>query len=251
MSTDTRPPSPIAIVAPQAEELRPLLKRLTSRSALKVPRPARAWSGRLAGQPIIAAEVGVGPTLAAAGLAAVLTAGPVRGVVVIGVAGGLDPGLTVGTVIACHRVLDAGGAIPPPDQERLGRLLEHAGIPSGVAVQSPRIVGTVDAKRHARGTIDQPNLVIDLESATLGRMAAERGLPYLVVRAVSDGADDALPEIILTAQRQDGSIDHARIVRHALTHPGDAIRLSRLGRRVRRCADALADAAEAAVEIWG
>jgi len=251
VSTDTPPSEPIAIVAPQAEELRPLLRRLASRSPLGVPRSTRAWSGWLAGQPVVAAEVGVGPTLAAAGLDAVLAAGPVRGVVVIGVAGGLDPGLTVGTVIACHRVLDASGPIPPPDQDRLGRLLDHEGIFSGVAFQAPHVIGTVDAKRHARAAIDQPNLVVDLESATLGRIAAERALPYLVVRAVSDGADDALPEIVLAAQRQDGSIDRSRIVRHAVTHPGDAIRLSRLGRRVRRCAHALADAAEAAVEIWG
>ena len=83
---------------------------------------------------------------------------------------------------------------------------------------------------------------IDMESHVAARVAARHGLPLLVLRVVSDRADQALPPAFARAMRADGGTDGAAMLRSLLARPGqlprfigasvDAVRALAVLRRV-------------------
>jgi adenosylhomocysteine nucleosidase len=71
-----------------------------------------------------------------------------------------------------------------------------------------------------------------MESAAWGREAAARGIPYVVVRAISDAADEELPAFLAQALGTDGSIRRGEVVRRALLEPSSWGTLLRMRRRM-------------------
>src|SRR5207244_4313218 len=90
---------------------------------------------------------------------------------------------------------------------------------------------TVDHIARAKDNIAAQ--VVDTESAGWARAASKFRVPFAVVRAIFDPADEQIPDFVTT--------NRAAVVRHALTHPGAIPILMQMRERVRRCAEALAD----------
>ena len=86
--------------------------------------------------------------------------------------------------------------------------------------------------------------VVDLESASYARVAAAHQMPYLVLRAVSDSHDEALPLDFNRFRRPDGGSDRGRIMRYSLRHPSIVPELMQLRERLRHCAGRLAELVE-------
>jgi len=80
----------------------------------------------------------------------------------------------------------------------------------------------------------------DMESAAWARAAAARGVPYLVVRAISDALEDELPAYLPRCVGADGRIRRVAVVAHALRQPATIPTLLRMRRRVARCGEKLA-----------
>jgi nucleoside phosphorylase len=53
-------------------------------------------------------------------------------------------------------------------------------------------------------------LAVDMESHVAARVAARRGLPFAVVRVISDSADEALPPAAQIGMKPDGAWRWAR-----------------------------------------
>ena len=70
-------------------------------------------------------------------------------------------------------------------------------------------------------------------------MSAQAGIPYNVVRAVSDEAAETLPLDFEAFRCPSGTLRRADVVRHALIHPGVVAPLLRLRRRMTQVADRL------------
>ena len=131
------------------------------------------------------------------------------------------------------------------------------------AVERSGIVATVDdlldtpeakramARRLAREGLDGELAVADLESSHYASAAEERDLPWIVLRGVSDEADEALPAFLNRCRDRHGSVVRSRVVRHLFLHPGDVPEVLRLRRRVRCCAERLADAVEGILQEVG
>jgi hypothetical protein len=113
-----------------------------------------------------------------------------------------------------------------------------------VLSQAEIAIDPVAKKRLWEEVAEPSGLVVDLESASYARCAAERGVPYLVARIVSDGPNEALPLDFNRFRRVDGSIDRGRISRHLLFHPSLLPELMQLRERVQDCAAQLADFVE-------
>ncbi len=224
---------------------------------------------------------GDGPMAAAAGLEALLAAVRPRRLLVAGVAGGLTPGLAEGALVAAARVVDAAGRAVPraPDAPWLEAALA-AGALAGTAVSADRILagpaerqavlravaaraavehaengapgdggaaaGTAGAADDAAGAAGSPGpavATVDLESAAYARVAAAWSLPYLVVRAVLDPADEELPLDFESCRDGSGRVSNARVVGHALLRPWRLVALWRLRARVRQAAARLGEIA--------
>jgi adenosylhomocysteine nucleosidase len=83
------------------------------------------------------------------------------------------------------------------------------------------------------GVVDPMLAVADMESAAWARAAASRGVPFLIVRAVSDTFEEELPGFLSSCLTSDGSVDRAAVARRLILHPAALPVLLRARERVR------------------
>lgn len=221
-------PSPdrrFLVLTPMRSELRPVVRELKLRHDGD---PLRYRGSLPGGGEVTAALIGVGPAVAADATARLLDRHPDVHVVVCGVAGGIDPGMTVGTAVVPEVVLDVATG-----EERCPRALggvRQAGI---VATTAAFITAAHDlAALRSRGVV-----AVDMESAAVGAVCEQRGVAWTVFRCISDRPHDGMvDDAVFGILRPDGSADVGAALRLALTRPRRIPDLVRLGRDLGRAA---------------
>jgi hypothetical protein len=143
------------------------------------------------------AAVGPGALLLEARLAALATGLPPPLLVSAGLCGALHPALARRELVVPEAVLDGGTR-----HEVVERLPGRDSKGDLVSVHA--IVATPEQK--ARLYADTGGLAVDMESGPILAAARRRGWPALVVRAVSDHAQEALPEALLHAVDTHGRV---------------------------------------------
>ena len=129
------------------------------------------------------------------------------GVMSFGLCGALVDGLRVGDA-----VIGSGGnaawtrAIEQRLDLRSGTVFSDGTLAAGAAAKR--------AIRNATGAI-----AIDMESHIAARVAARHGLPFLCLRVVSDGVEEALPPAFAVAMRRGGGTDLGAMLRSLATRP--------------------------------
>lgn len=88
----------------------------------------------------------------------------------------------------------------------------------GAILGSDAPVLTADAKRGLRAATGAD--AVDMESHVAAAFADRHGLPFGVLRVISDAADSAIPPAALAAMRRDGGIDAFAALRSILRQPG-------------------------------
>jgi adenosylhomocysteine nucleosidase len=146
----------------------------------------------------------------------------VTALISFGFAGGLDPALRAGTIIIPASIWCDGKlyAAEPTLAARFGGLTPHC-LMAGTA-----IAADVTTKRRLHAATHAH--AIDLESGSVVRVARAHGLPFAVVRAISDSADRDLPPAALLALDQQGGIDLMRVLGSLLRQPNQLPALLRL-----------------------
>ena len=119
-----------------------------------------------------------------------------------GIAGGLEPGLPIGSMIIGAQVAAFDG-IWACDSPWVGELMQkfpqaHCGGVWG----SETIISTAREKR----TLYEKSrcLIVDMESQCAAQIAAEAKLPLAVLRVVCDSADMDVPPVVMAAIAEDG-----------------------------------------------
>jgi adenosylhomocysteine nucleosidase len=196
----------------------------------------RALSGSAG---IVLTATGDGPKRAASGAAVFLERHKPSAVIGAGLGGALSRGLAVGEIVASRRVRFQVGDAANPDPALLERAIAAGARPATlITVDRPAVSTAAKATLAGAGAADDA-MVVDMESAAWAREAAARGIPYLVVRAVSDTADEALPAFLDAAVGTDGSIRRGEVARRALVEPASWGTLLRMRRRLHDCSTAL------------
>jgi adenosylhomocysteine nucleosidase len=208
--------------------------------------PPRTIAGQLGGAPVVVAVTGDGERNARVGLATLLAAVPVRRLLVVGVAGALSPELAAGDLLVASRVVHEDGTAADADPELVALAARAAGARPAVLVTAGRIADTADEKRRLLGLAGAgaSAAAVDLESAAYAGAAARAEIPWLVLRAVSDTAAEALPGLLNRSRDDGGAVRRGRVLRGLIADPAALPILLGLGRRVRRCADLLARGAQ-------
>jgi adenosylhomocysteine nucleosidase len=225
----------VAVLAPMPSELRPLLAPLRLRSGA-----AGLLRGGIARTEVVATTTGIGTRAAALAAERVLAAARVDHVVVVGIAGGIGPSVSIGSLVVPERVLDlASGVVRRPAP--LG-----GAVPRGTLATSDRLLGDpAEAARLER----QGVVAIDMETSAVAAVCEARGCPWSVFRAISDRADDgSTDEAVLGLAGPDGRPRAAAVLRFVLARPWRVPQLARLARGLRRATGAAADAALRALE---
>lgn len=234
----------VGVVAAMREEVAPLVRRALAPRHFELA--GRDGHHCLFGENRgIVFVTGDGPRRAADGVRAFLDRFDFDAVLAVGVAGGLTRDLQPATVLASREVVGDSTPVAAPDPAWLAIATGHEGVVAGTLVTVPRIITTLDGKATLRRELGREPAAVDLESAIYAAAIAERGLPYLVLRAIQDTADEALPPFLEECAREDGSIDRRRVVRSALEHPTRVASLAKMSVRLRTCSRRLCVPAEA------
>ncbi|MHC1481026.1 phosphorylase family protein [Frateuria aurantia] len=175
-----------------------------------------------------------------------LVAEGVAALAVFGVAGGLDPAFPQGSVICASEVCTADGQRFATDADWRAALQAATGGRCQIAslLSSPVALSTPLAKRQAAQR--HSAVAVDMESAAVAAVAAEHGLPLLVVRAIADEAGDILPQPLQQAVDALGQPRPWKMLTTLLTHPRIVPLLPGLARRMQRASRALQEVARMA-----
>lgn len=143
------------------------------------------------------------------------------GLVSFGVAGGLDPSLAAGTIVLASAVVADDGqtwSVDVPWQRSVrDSIANHVPATIGVIAGQDRALTSREAKESARRMTGA--VAVDMESHGVAVVAAEAGLPFLVVRAIADPATRAIPEWIANAVAPDGTVIPQRIAGRLFARP--------------------------------
>ena len=172
---------------------------------------------------------------AAAAAAEALIAGGCRGLVSFGTAGGLKPGMAPGTLVLATAAIMADGTRLAVDPAWHGRL--WAGIQSlspvteAIAALAEPLLDPAAKAARLRAT---GAAAVDMESGEVGRCAAAAGIPFLVVRAVADPAERAIPPWVMQAVTVDGRTRVRPVLAQIVRNPAVVPALVRLAGDARR-----------------
>lgn len=228
---------PVAVFTAIPEELGALVSR--ARDLRRVA--DRCYTGRLGPVEIVLAATGDGATRAGRGAAALLDLHRPRALVGMGVAGALTDDLCIFDILAAQHIRDAGAQAPAPDRAMLARALAIPGAREATFVTSPGPVVTRAAKAAlAASSGAVGTAAVDMESAAWARQAAERQIPYAVLRAISDGPFEELPGYLPRCMDREGSIRRTAVALRALAQPSSIRLLLAMRERVREASGRLA-----------
>jgi len=159
------------------------------------------------------------------------------GIISIGIAGGLEPGLQPGRWVVANAVCDAGEEVPTDSDWTdwlAGRLPRAA---RGVLLGVDALVATAAQKAALHRTIGA--VAIDMESHIAARIARRHRLPFVAARVISDAAHRTLPPAARVGMRWDGRIDLSAVLRSLLAVPWQLPALIRTGLEAERGFQAL------------
>lgn len=236
--------SPIAVVAPTFAEAAPFVRRLQGIQGPIRLGTASAVTGRLGDHVLVAGWTGGGVGAAHQGLQELLDHFEPQRLVVIGVAAGVTSALNTGDCVVARRIRDAEGDAPEPDRQwglRATLLGAHPGL---VYTQSTLLTTSREKLELGRRLGVQLAGTSDLESTAYARLAGSRGLPFTVVRAIIDPADESLPFDGNHLLRPGGGTSTAQVLRYGTLRPWVIPSIWRLRGRLRKCSEKLAAMAE-------
>ncbi|MEP6548509.1 MAG: purine and other phosphorylase-like protein, family 1 [Gammaproteobacteria bacterium] len=185
------------------------------------------------GDGALLAVSGMGGALAAIAARSLADAGAER-LLSFGMAGGLDPKLTAGTVVLPTEVISLSGtrfATSAQWREQLSLAVAAARPPADGALLSSAT--PVDAVADKAALFYETGAVaVDMESLGVAEVAAARGLPFMAVRVIVDTAGDVLPRAVVAAS-QTGQVNLRRLVGGLALAPLELVAVIRLARRYR------------------
>lgn len=189
---------------------------------------------------LVLLETGEGFANAERKLDAWLKRGGARAVVSIGFAGALSASLEAGDLVIAREVRDSEAS---PDASLLSateQVQAEVAAQFGIAFTSDEILWKAESKRALASSLGGNEIgFVDMESTAIAKVCARRGVPFLIVRSITDLLNEDLPLDFNQYRNVDGRVDPKGILRAALLKPATLRGLIELRRRSRFCADRL------------
>jgi nucleoside phosphorylase len=224
----------VGLLAPMRPELRPLVKKLSlEHNEINGLSVHSAVEGDVE---IVATTTGIGTEAATTAAQRMLDAVEVDRIIVVGIAGGIPPHVTLGDLVIPEVVVDAAS----------GKELHPVTL--GTIPANGRLV-TSDEFHVDEEKITQLSrsgvTAVDMETASVGLVCEARGVPWSTFRSISDMAGDTDTEILGLAGME-GNPNVRAVIRYLAPKPWRIRYLVKLAKDSVRAADIAASAAVAA-----
>jgi adenosylhomocysteine nucleosidase len=150
-----------------------------------------------------------------------------RAILSFGICGALSPTLSIGDIIVGSGVV-CGNQRWHADEVWSNALANACGAATGVIAGSDSALMLPDSKAgHHQET---GAIAVDMESHIVARVASARGLPFMVLRAVSDSAHHTLPPAAAFGLNKEGRVDYSAVMLSLLDEPSQWRALARSAR---------------------
>jgi len=162
-----------------------------------------------------------------------------------GVAGALDPALEPGQLLIPAKVICADGSEYEVDADLRALLLSsRPGVPCASTRPLFCAASAILEPAGKKRLFDRSGAAaVDLESAAVAAVAAERGLPFVALRSVLDTAETTVPAFVAAAVDPFGRVQPLHFCAALLRHPEDCTALLPLARQSRLACHSLASLA--------
>lgn len=155
-----------------------------------------------------------------------------------GLAGALRMDLLPGDVVTAGHARSLDNAVSAPSDGALRELaITLAAKPVEVSLTSDKIVSTALAKDDLR----EQGSIVEMESVHILAAAQRAQVPAVLVRAISDAADEDLPVDFARILDSQGHLKVGGLLREVGVHPHRIPLLIQFGRQSRSAAKSLAD----------
>ena len=212
----------ICIIGAVKEEIVAIQKAMIVQET-RHTRSGSFWTGTFAGRSVLLVRSGVGKACARDALLQVCERFVPSLVISMGYAGGVVPCLNIGDFIVADKVLEfVSGGIEDWTRKRetIEIPIERFPVDDTVLRGGLLTVDEVISKPEHKSALgkNHPVLAVEMETSALARLAREKQLPFLSVRAISDTVDHELPDFS-TMQNEKGEVSKLKAGWHVLTHP--------------------------------
>jgi adenosylhomocysteine nucleosidase len=217
--------------------MRPELAAVVRAGALRRTSDEGPFShaGTIGAWTVVAGVIGVGPSAARRATERMLELGTFDHVMVVGIAGGLDPALPVGALIVPQHVrLYPDGPVYPshplPSRRADGKLMTTDGL--------------LSAEEAWRAILESGFGAVDMEAAGVAEACERAGVDWSVYRGISDRPDENIvDQAIFAMSKPDGSANLRAVARYLIRDPRRARTLAHLNRAMGQAANVAATAA--------
>ena len=226
-------PTRVGLLAPMTHELAPLVMMLGLEP--RSDDPYTLHDATVGDVEFVATMTGIGMAAATDATHRILDDGEVDVVIVVGIAGGIEPGQEIGDVLVPEAVLHSGtGSSYEPVV--LGGHTARGKIRCGDDFLTEE---SVLADLLADGFV-----ALDMETAAVAAVCEARGVRWTAFRSISDRPSDGLIDTeVWEMTTIDGSADEEALTRYLQEHPDAAARLARMAADMEVAVNAAAAAA--------
>lgn len=149
-----------------------------------------------------------------------------------GCAAALKDNLKPGDLILASELIAESGIIyhcAPQWQRQINTLLgKNLSIKLTSLAESSKLVTTQAQKQALQQQTGAA--IVDMESTAVAKIATEKQIPFVAIRAVADSLQMDLPDAIAIALNASGDIQLTKLPLYLLTHPTEITSLIRLGK---------------------
>ncbi|MEN6441389.1 MAG: hypothetical protein ABFD97_22710 [Syntrophobacter sp.] len=200
-------------------------RKMTPRWRLMIDKPYRTFSFLLPEKQITLIETGMGGNFAADALEKALACSRPDFVISMGFGGGLHESLAVGDVCATTHAMEHQGESKPEKRfafvfsDDLSAFLAAKKIAMVTAVT----VAAPPDKPRLSALLADGKGTVDMETAIIADIARERGIPFMCLRAISDGLHDELGFDLKDITGETGEVVVAKVLKTILFNPAVVI----------------------------
>jgi len=223
----------IGFLAPMQPELKPLVEKLSLQR--RTEGDTKLYDGTLDEVDVVATMTGIGMGPAKKATERLLDGAAVEHVVVVGIAGGIDPALQIGDLVIPEIVVDGHSDIeyrPAPlgDQTPKGAIWSSDDFHT-----APEVLD----KLRGRGVV-----ALDMETGAVAEVCEQRGVPWSVFRSISDRSEDGIvDEEIFAITSPSGGANLKALAKYLLPKPWRVRKLAQLAKDMNVATGAASDAA--------